>query len=139
MIFFPDDFTSFKELLGEDKFNRLAVYDADPKEGEKDYYKRREKEKYPQYTKNNCSDISIQYAFERLLKKHKVITKFIQYFKTYPNYPKGDYISFKEYTGLNEPEWWINSIVWDDTDEGYGFWERLNIEWLNILKERDLL
>ena len=37
-----------------------------------------------------------------------------------------------------DPEEWLQvAFPWDDTSEGYGFWESLNSRWIDILEMND--
>jgi len=45
------------------------------------------------------------------------------------------YVTPEEVQKLNPENWVLKAFAWDKQQEGWDFWEDINVEWLNIIAQ----
>jgi len=86
----------------------------------------------------------IQAKFLEWLENKGLMAEFVSEFV---KYKKGDGIRIRDEVGndlynylkkCSEDKFLYNAFFWSNTDKGFDFWEELNYEWLNILKNENV-
>ena len=131
-IFYPNEFTSFKQIMGEDRFNQMAKEENNLNRPFDPYYNFEVKEENKPLTESSIEEkIDI---FSDFLKKKNIIIAYKEYFKERYGY------NTKTAWFLNTPilAWVDHGVIWAETREGRTFWQDVNKNWRYLVEERNL-
>ena len=122
-LFDLHEVSSFKDILGEKKFNRLTVYEYEEEEEEEEKLLRAPTKHEP----------SIQQKFNRFLTEHSIKE---QYKYNFLHFNLNGETILHDFLIKVNPKWFIfNAFIWNITSENHIFWSKIDKTWKEALKE----
>ena len=137
------DLTSFRKMLGDERFNKLAKYESEDRDFNPyhnfDYPTQEKEDKNNQFIKVTDLEILGLLSYPT---HHKLMNTFLNFlaknivFTFYIANTRKEKTTLEHIFTKYSPKYWLRqAFTWKHTTQGHNFWYNINIKWLKHLNK----
>jgi len=131
---FFDSSSSFKDIMGESRFENSAKYEYPTKDFDlSNVYENISSKEELKEIPSMKSMSKAQRLFVKFLRERDLVTEYKNEFIDYKQMEKR---SIQEFLNQERPSQYIwDAIEFVNTKKGYDFWKKIHLEWLKLLRK----